>query len=545
MGHAPKGRTACSALWIGGLFFCLLPTSVVGEWVRQSSMTVSADVVPAETMFGLNFSPYMNGQSPIKRTPISESQIRSRMQLVAPYTKWVRTFSMVDGLEKAGAIAHSLGLKAALGAWIGPQVFAAGLAQNQLNIANLIAAGQRGEADLLIVGSEVLLRNDIESRVLIDYVNDVKAAVPGVPVAVADTDEYLIKAVGLRTAVDVVLVNIYPFWERVPSEWALFNLRARYQKMLAATPKKPIYISETGWPSCGSPVGMAVPSPENASAYLQGVQTFIKSENIPAFYFEAFDEEWKGTTEEESRGACWGMWDTEGGLKPGNNAFFQGDEAPNTWTGFPPVEGPGTPTVIISAAPSYGGKSPVFGKVLHVSPDNHHVVMYIHVGLYWFKKPFDATPYIIFQPDGNWMADMATGGIDELADKIRVYLFEESYVPTTVSGTSTLPAELEDHALAHFEIFRTSNPLAGAFLSPSADAIVTSPTLVQVDVQSSSGVTGVAFSVDGILRSTDSFHPFEYLWDPEGEPSGDHTLSARVMEITGNFVETSLHVVKP
>ena len=50
-------------------------------------------------VYGINFSPFENGQSPNIGSQISASQILARMQIVAPYTKWVRSYSSTNGLE--------------------------------------------------------------------------------------------------------------------------------------------------------------------------------------------------------------------------------------------------------------------------------------------------------------------------------------------------------------------------------------------------------------------------------------------------------------
>lgn len=537
------------------VFFLAAISSCLISWINSegtahdSYVPVSAEVPfpPAPTqMFGINFSPYMDGQDPRTSVSISESQIRARMELVAPYTQWVRTFSMVDGLEKSGAIAHDLGLKAALGAWLGPESSAAGLAANQLNIANLIAAGQRGEADLLIVGSEVLLRRDLTSTRLAEYLNQVKTSVPGVPVAVAEVDNALLDAPLVTAAADVLLVNIYPFWEGVPLESAVYPLLARFRRMETLAEGKPVYLSETGWPSCGDDRGGAVVSLSNAASYFFSVQTMVQSENIPAFYFEAYDETWKANTEEGSRGACWGVWDKEGILKPGFESFFSGSKAPNIWSGLPPVDGPGAPKVVITQVPPYeDSASSVYGRVLHVSPDAYTVSLFIYVINNWWAKPTYARRVNIIQPDGSWDLLPSSGGMDRFALKFRVLVFPSGYLPTASGNSQTFPPSWESAAVAMAEVYRTPNPLGGTIRSPANEAVLRHPTVVQVDPESNRGITGVEFSVDGVFVATDTYHPFEFQWDPATVESGVHTLGARVLEITGTTFDVSVQVTKP
>ncbi|MEQ8712303.1 MAG: glycosyl hydrolase, partial [Cyclobacteriaceae bacterium] len=60
-------------------------------------------------MHGLCFSAYVEGQEPGDQ--LTEEQVRRRMQIIKPYTKWVRSFSCTDGNEMIPRIAKENGLK--------------------------------------------------------------------------------------------------------------------------------------------------------------------------------------------------------------------------------------------------------------------------------------------------------------------------------------------------------------------------------------------------------------------------------------------------
>ena len=68
-------------------------------------------------MHGICFSPYEEGQKP--GDIITEEQIRRRMEIIKPYTKWIRSFSCTDGNELIPQIAHEYGIKTMVGAWLG------------------------------------------------------------------------------------------------------------------------------------------------------------------------------------------------------------------------------------------------------------------------------------------------------------------------------------------------------------------------------------------------------------------------------------------
>jgi len=56
----------------------------------------------------------------------------------------------------------------------------------------------------------------------------------------------------------------------------------------------------------------------------------MRADNLPYFYFEAFDEPWK--IKEGSVGLHWGIWDSNGVMKSGMQAVFDGKTIPNNWS---------------------------------------------------------------------------------------------------------------------------------------------------------------------------------------------------------------------
>ena len=65
-------------------------------------------------MHGLCFSPYEDGQEP--GDVLTEEQVRRRLEIMEPYTHWVRSFSTTEGNEHIPRIAHELGMKCLTGA---------------------------------------------------------------------------------------------------------------------------------------------------------------------------------------------------------------------------------------------------------------------------------------------------------------------------------------------------------------------------------------------------------------------------------------------
>lgn len=263
----------------------------------------------ARGIHGLCFSPYLDRQRP--GDGIGAEQIRTRLQILAPHCRWVRSFSCTDGHEQTPRIAYELGLKTLVGAWLGRDA-----AINAREIEGLIAVARAGHADLVAVGNEVLLREDLSEDELLACIRQVQAALPGVPVGYVDAYYLFEQHPRITAACDVVMTNCYPFWEGCPREQALPYMQSMLARTRAAAPGKRILISETGWPDQGSAFHGAVPGREAAMQYFVDTAAWADTEGLEWFHFAAFDEAWKVGAEGDV-GAFWGLWDADGQLKFG------------------------------------------------------------------------------------------------------------------------------------------------------------------------------------------------------------------------------------
>lgn len=259
-------------------------------------------------MHGLCYSAYEEGQKP--GDVLTESQIRRRMKIIQPYTSWVRSFSCIEGNELIPKIAKEFGLKTLVGAWLGNEP-----EKNEQEIMALIELAKEGFVDIAAVGNEVLYREELSENELLDFINRVKEAIPGIPVGYVDAYYEFSARPKITEACDVILANCYPFWEFCHIDYSLMYMKQMfYQARQAAGGRKPVIITETGWPSQGEDHKGALPSMENALKYFLNTQFWSKEENIDIFYFTSFDESWKVGTEGDV-GAYWGIWDINENLK--------------------------------------------------------------------------------------------------------------------------------------------------------------------------------------------------------------------------------------
>lgn len=256
---------------------------------------------------GLCFSLYEDGQKP--GDVITEEQVRKRMGILKPHTRWIRSFSCTEGNEHIPKVAKELGLKTLVGAWLGddPEV-------NRREIEGLIELANAGWVDIAAVGNEVMYRKDLTEEALLEFIQEVKSRIPEIPVGYVDAYYEFRERPAITAICDVVLCNCYPFWEGCPFEQSLSYMQDMHRQATEAGGGKPVIITETGWPSQGESLKGAHPGWKQARDYFINTQLWSANDDIPVFYFSSFDESWKVGAEGEV-GAYWGIWDKHEQLK--------------------------------------------------------------------------------------------------------------------------------------------------------------------------------------------------------------------------------------
>jgi len=160
------------------------------------------------------------------------------------------------------------------------------------------------------VGSESLYRKEMPAWTLAERIYDVKGMVQiayklsTIPVGTADTwtswEHPDNKPV--IDAVDVVLMNGFPYWEGATVAQGLDKLKEAIAKTKAHTGAKPFVIGETGWPTYGPNFQNAVASKANLQTYWKAAGCYLISQRIPFFWFSAFNEPNKQSAIEQNFG---------------------------------------------------------------------------------------------------------------------------------------------------------------------------------------------------------------------------------------------------
>jgi exo-beta-1,3-glucanase (GH17 family) len=258
-------------------------------------------------MHGICFSMYEDGQKP--GDIITAEQVNRRIQILKPYTQWIRSFSCIEGNEHIPRIAHQNGIKTLVGAWLSDD-----LELNEKEIEGLIELANEGCVTIAAVGNEVMYRGDLTEEQLLAYIHRVKEALPNIPVGYVDAYYEFSHRPNITEACDVILTNCYPYWEGCPIEHSLNHMKSMFGSAKDAGQGKRVIITETGWPSEGGSLKGAFASNENAMQYFIETQNWTKQNNIEVFYFSSFDESWK-VGPEGAVGAYWGLWDKNEKLK--------------------------------------------------------------------------------------------------------------------------------------------------------------------------------------------------------------------------------------
>ena len=255
---------------------------------------------------GFSFSPMRADDDPLEHKLPTAEDIEADLALLAGKTYAIRTYQMEGAFADIPAMARKYDINVALGAWI-----SADGDRNEKEVMRLIQYAERYRRNVVrvLVGNEVLLRNDIPIGKLVNYIRRVRAQV-GMPVSTAEPWHVWLKYPELVDEVDYIAVHMLPYWEGVNIDDAVSFVVERMNELKAKYPDKPIIIAEVGWPSNGRTRRGAVASEANEATFLRRFLQRAEQEDYVYYVMEAFDQKWK-TRIESGVGAYWGVFDTD------------------------------------------------------------------------------------------------------------------------------------------------------------------------------------------------------------------------------------------
>ena len=278
------------------------------------------DLMAGEVM-AVAYSGFREGQHPDRGegavNPSADEILEDLEILVANNFRLIRLYDSGENSALTLALMrqHQLPIKVLLGLWLAAEIsnhegcpwldepipketLAANALENAAEVQRGIKLAQQFE-ELVVavnVGNEALVDwNDhmVPIDKVITYVRWVKSAVDQ-PVTVAENYVWWTRdGAALAAEVDFIGVHTYPVWEEKTIDAALAYTIENLRGVRAALPDKPLAILEAGWATVAIEFGDRANEADQTRYYLE-LREWASTMNMTVFFFEAFDEPWKG-----------------------------------------------------------------------------------------------------------------------------------------------------------------------------------------------------------------------------------------------------------
>jgi exo-beta-1,3-glucanase (GH17 family)/cellulose synthase/poly-beta-1,6-N-acetylglucosamine synthase-like glycosyltransferase len=256
----------------------------------------------------VSYAPFGGTAHPDSGTQAQAAQIRADLQLLAPLTRAIRTYSSTGGVELVPGIAAEFGLRATIGAWIDKHQ-----ERNEREISSVIELAKRySNVNGIIVGNETVYRGEQKVSDLIQMIQRVKRSTK-LPVTTGEIWHVWIEHPELVSQVDYIAAHILPYWEGFSDKQAVDQAILIYDKLRQAYPGKRIVIAEFGWPSAGYNLKDAEPGRIEQAVVLRDFVARAEAYGIDYNIVEAIDQPWK--IFEGGVGPYWGLFDASRAAK--------------------------------------------------------------------------------------------------------------------------------------------------------------------------------------------------------------------------------------
>ena len=253
---------------------------------------------------GMSFSPIREGNDPTKEIYPTNEEIDQDIALLHGKVRSIRTYGVGGTLANIPELARKYDMKVTVGAWLTHD-----LAKNEKEIKKLIdiARANPTTVDRVMVGNEAILTGELTAEEIDNYIDRVKAQLPGIPVSTGEPWHVWIANPEMGDHADFIAVHLLPYWEGIDLNNAIDYIKNCYKILSDTFPTTPILIAEVGWPSNGRTRNSAIASEANEATFLRRFLDLAEKEKYDYFIMEAFDQTWKADSE-GSVGAYWGVY---------------------------------------------------------------------------------------------------------------------------------------------------------------------------------------------------------------------------------------------
>lgn len=278
------------------------------------------------------YSGYRHGQSPVTNQFPTYNQVKEDLTILANDFDYIRIYDSGQHAQTVLQVIanESIDIKVMLGMALqgeisNPHCSWGGLFTNteienniafndaELDRAISLCNQYRDQIISVSAGNEnTPLWNDrlVDARRILQIVNDLKEHTT-VPVTYCDNHAaWHHDLVDVAEAVDIISIHSYPVWVGTPVEHALGLTMHEYNLIASKYPHKQVVITETGWPtrSNGGQIHPSNASELHQKFFNAEIDRWSTKHNIITFFFEAFDETWKGSEHPEEPEKHWGYY---------------------------------------------------------------------------------------------------------------------------------------------------------------------------------------------------------------------------------------------
>ena len=150
----------------------------------------------------------------------------------------------------------------------------------------------------------------VDKNKIRDYVRQVKSKTKQPVTYCENYVPWLHKLENLALEVDIISIHTYPVWEYKHIAEGLDYTKENYYAVAHKYPDKAVAITEAGWAtkSNGSGINPGHVNEKYQKIYYENLMKWAEEESILAFFFEAFDENWKGSHEPHEPEKHWGLY---------------------------------------------------------------------------------------------------------------------------------------------------------------------------------------------------------------------------------------------
>jgi len=310
----------------------LLFPVVGGCGARDSKPAARArDSVSEWRGHGVCYGPHRDGQSPGGPSP-TRAQIREDLHLMRPHWSLVRLYGSSEFAARVLDVirADELELQVLLGVWVAAETRrdeqgtiverlpdAAAANRRELDAAIALAAEYPQLILAVCVGNETQVSwspHPCDLELLIEQVRRVREAI-ALPVTAADDYQYWLTPESRQLAreVDFITLHAHPLWNGKQLDEALAWLGEQVDAVRAIHPDRPVAIGETGWATSVADHGeqarliQGVTGEAEQAIFYEAVREWSAEAGLTTFFFEAFDENWKGGDDPAEVEKHWGL----------------------------------------------------------------------------------------------------------------------------------------------------------------------------------------------------------------------------------------------